>query len=142
MGDDVNLFDFDTSVNDQGVSGNNNVTYTILNKEIKVVNTGTYGRANFKITIDNSLVNKKLTLSFDAVSTHSGTFNQISLGKDNSIDTKTYGTVTVNTDIKRYSITFIPTSNILYMPVYVTTSHAVTGVTITIRNIESVNFFV
>lgn len=129
-----NLLKFD-NIDSSWVAGQDNaVNYNTNNGIITTTNTGTYGRKIYTIKIPSNLVGKQVTFSFDAISTDASQFNKILLGNTKSVDSLNYGNITVSVVNKRYSKTFIPTSDKIYMTVYLTTSSS-NSTTITIKRI-------
>lgn len=130
-----NLFDLKKLINSRTNHGTNQWTSSSL----KFVSAGNYSFSRNVYTIPAELLNKQVTLSFNAVSStnvSSDTIRNsifISTTGDESGDVLIQALTTTNT---RYTVTFTPTIQNLQITLYATLSDAITQVTMTISDIQ------
>ena len=130
-----NLFNLEKLINSNTNHGANQWT----SNSLKFVSAGNYSFSRNVYTIPTELLNKQVTLSFNAVSstnTSSDTIRNsifISTTGNESGDVLIQALTTTN---NRYTATFTPTIQNLQITLYATLSDATTQVTITISDIQ------
>lgn len=114
-------------------------TNNISKNDISITTTGNYANSRFKVMIPNEFINKKVLISFNAISTVNGSTTNIrntlyiSSGNNDNGDILTQVLTTTKT---RYNVTFTPTTEEIYITLYGNLADYSTFITMTISEIQ------
>lgn len=114
-------------------------TNNISKNGISITTTGNYANSRFKVMIPNEFINKKVSISFNAISTVNGSTtnirNTLYISSENN-DTGDILTQALTTTKTRYNVTFTPTTKEIYITLYGNSADYSTFITMTISEIQ------